>query len=867
MAKKTHDMFKGLEEMPRDKDGFVRLIPVPGSKADHYINYRNKLPKNSDTFLYDLVGTYGTDHVMNMTEVDIGDYVYSKGITHALNMNIGRSIPWIEDGLKFGERRALYIMWTMKLYGSNTAKVSSIVGRMIEKVYPHGDQAPADIIYRLGRSRSTMIPYIKPGGNFGNMVTMKPAAPRYASASLTNYAMDCFFTEIGARAPLYDTKDNYDFSDKEPVYLVARYPNILMQWNQGIGKGAAAWLGAFNSKDILKTAITMLDDPECKVEIYPDFPIPVTITNKDSLRNCFDMKKFRVNTRAPYEVIVDQRHEGSKIVNFYTLVFNCLPLAVTGNMIREQIKRIKEEDEKRVKKRLPEVLNINVHANDDTPGGVKVIIEYEKGYDPHLLAEKLYHMTSLAKTIGVQYKLIADNKSSRFTPREIMKTWISQRYDQKRRYYHQEALQAAKDRTKYEAIATILRTSDATDKALSIIRSSNNKEVSIERLQKEFDFTEFQAKTILSMRLEHLPKLSVEELLQKREEAIKRYKHCRKILTDENAIKEAIRAELEEGLKKYGRSRCAALMNLEENDSSDSSLDKWVYYNKDQYYCTSDPNGLSEFASKMDRSYQMVKIQNQDPVIIVDNKGTIKVVNGYAFTESEQGINLAKFGVSNVVRLLPGIPSFKTDAVLLITKNGYGKLMDYDECTKSAKGRLIVFPGDSTDELVDIIPISKRDAENKLVCIASGTKVYYCRLSDFPVLKRSSIGNFITKGVKKPDLERAYVLDSNADYMMIYGESGYFKLVDINYLTFKRKISAVEFAKGINGILSISLSAKKTKFMRYDTSGRTEFMFENGKQLRVTSGDKIDQKLKLSTTIGNPTKVLKMSKNEFYHIE
>ena len=151
--------------MAKKEKGFLTLRPIPGGPFDQFARERagqaEKLPKDSNTYLYNLVDIYGSEEIANMSEVGIGDYVYNKGIVHAMNMNVGRNIPWIEDGLKSVERRVLFIMFKDGLWGKKKSKVATIVGDMISYVYPHGDAAPAETIYRLGRSRSMMIPYIQ----------------------------------------------------------------------------------------------------------------------------------------------------------------------------------------------------------------------------------------------------------------------------------------------------------------------------------------------------------------------------------------------------------------------------------------------------------------------------------------------------------------------------------------------------------------------------------------------------------------------------------------------------------------------------------------------------------------------------------
>lgn len=188
-----------------------------------------------------------------------------------------------------------------------------------------------------------MIPYIVPSGNFGGMDTLRPASSRYASASLSKYAMDCFFSENGPKFPIYDTKETYTKDGRtEPVYLTSKFPNMLMQWNQGIGRGVASWLGAFNSRDLFKATITLLDDPTAKIDIYPDYAVPVDITNKSDLKGCFDRPKFNVDMRAQYEIEVDHKKDPNtgKVSEKYTVVFTSLPLNVIGNNIENRSSRL-----------------------------------------------------------------------------------------------------------------------------------------------------------------------------------------------------------------------------------------------------------------------------------------------------------------------------------------------------------------------------------------------------------------------------------------------------------------------------------------------------------------------------------------------
>ena len=144
------------------KGKFEKLSPTPGGPYSLWKQRRTeKIPKDSNVFLYNLVDMYGSEEIKNLSEVSIGDYTLGKGTLFSLNVNVGRSIPRVEDGLKPVERRALYVMYEKGYYGKNSVKVSTVVGDMIAMVYPHGDQAPSETIYRMGRHRTMMIPYVQ----------------------------------------------------------------------------------------------------------------------------------------------------------------------------------------------------------------------------------------------------------------------------------------------------------------------------------------------------------------------------------------------------------------------------------------------------------------------------------------------------------------------------------------------------------------------------------------------------------------------------------------------------------------------------------------------------------------------------------
>jgi len=835
----------------------MKLEPIPGGKFDLWLSRRSKLPKNPDELVDAFVDKYGVGAVVNMAEIDIGDYVYQKGIIHSQNMNVGRAIPWIEDGLKAVERRILYIMWRAKLYNGKFDKVAGVAGDMVKDVHPHGEMSAADTVYRLGRSRSMMLPYIIPDGNYGNMDTMRPASPRYASASLSKYAMDCFFSEIGAKRPIYDEKDNYKYSAKEPMFLTSKYPNMLLQWNQGIGKGASSYLGGFNSKDLFKVAIKMLDDPECKVDIYPDVPVPVDIVNKSDLKGCFDKHNFKVRMRARYKIVDDKKYdEHGRIVDKYTIVFTSLPLTVTGQTIVHEIKAIKAADEGRANKKLPEIISMEPAATDDTPGGIDFYIEYEKGYDPEALVEKLYTMTSLEKTLGVQYALISDYKPDLYTPRDIMKTWIMYRFDQKRRYCHQLVLKYAKDRARLDAICRILESKDVTDKAIAIIRNSKNDQDTTAALMKAFNFSEFQAVSVMRIQLKTLSKMNIEDVKAERDFAHAEYKRYRKILTEDSAIKSAIREDLEDGLKKYGKDRISAVINLKDKGLGSPDEVKTIVYNSDMYYAVTDTDDLKRLKNVAGKDCKVVQLKNTDRVMIISTNGSNKILDGFAFSTTTAGISTERFGIGKLLSVIPITDSF--DGVMLVTSSGYGKLLGAQDASKSTKSKLMVIP--AGDHLIAAIPIIDLDPE-QTVAMWSENDVYCVKLADFPFLKRLAAGNRILK-FDVDTLVGAAILPKYDSHMIVWGDYGYAKAIPLSALSYKRKRPQAIRMEG-KSIRAITSVRNDTKLNLYCWEGKLPVTVKIDKFITISIKGG-DIRFKPGTSISTPVKVLKIAHNEYY---
>lgn len=850
---------------PRDKDGFIVLEIAEGKElvrdSKGHVVIRDK---EASAFAEDLYGDSGIG-VAVTKELPLGDYVMNKSILSGANVNIGRSLPWLEDGLKFVERRVLYTMfkagWTAN---RSRVKVATVVGRMIETVYPHGDAPPAQTIYRLGRNFQAMIPYIDGHGGYGNAITMQAAAPRYAEARLSKYAMDCFFSEEDGLGPVYDVKEAYTKTDIEPVYLATRFPNILMQWNFGIGFGAATVFAAFNSKEIMEATLELIDHPRAKIDIYPDTPANLNIVNKKQLKGCFDKTDFKVKVQAPYYVdIMNGRDRNGNKYEKHVVVFTSCPMQTRGELIEEQVRKIKRADESRdaASKKLPEVINVHAAIKPKgDPGDLMFVVEYERGYDPNALAEKLLKMTSLGMTYGAKYMVAHDYQPKLYTPRQILLEWIKIRFDQKRRYFTQKKKIASRDKASAKALIIILSDTKngGMDKCIKIIRGSKNDDEAKEKLRNTFGLTEFQATIVMNLRLKVLNAANLQAERDKYQKACDEYDKYTALCREKN-IREAIKEDLRYGIKHYSMRRRGKLMDAKEDLMESSDESKILIYNDSQFFCIEKYDELPVIASSIDKSFKIIKMTNADNLVLFNKKGQMKVLNGYAFSLTKAGIAMDKVAFSDVVHI-EVISNIATKDLVFVTRDGYGKIMNYSECGKSVKGKVITL--NSGDELVDVVPIDK----SGIVGLIDNDTVYYVKPENIPTLKRSATGNRLVKTKTPVNITGVVYAGEACPYVLVYGESGYIKLLDTAYLGFsKRGVDSISMkGKGVYDI--VPLAGREANVTLYNRKGVTKLKITVDDRIRFETENGSKKSFPLSTTISNPVKLLSATKYEFYRI-
>ena len=423
---------------------------------------------------------------MNFTQQHITDTLMTNYMPYAMSVIISRAIPEI-DGLKPSHRKLLYTMYKMGLLNSAKTKSANVVGQTM-KLNPHGDQAIYETLVRLTTGNESLLhPYIDSKGNFGKVYSrdMAYAASRYTEVKLESIANE-LFRDIGSDT--VDFIDNYDGTMKEPALFPVTFPTILTGSNQGIAVGMASNICSFNLREVCDATIAYLKDEDCDIFDYivaPDFPTGgIVIANKEELKEILATGRGSFKIRSKYKY--DKKEN---LIEVYEIPYSTTTEAIMDKII-ELVKAGK----------LKEISDVR----DETDrNGLKLTIDLKKGTDPDNLMLKLFKLTPLQDSFGCNFNIIIDKEPDVYGVGGIIAQWSEFRINcVKRRLTYQ--INKKKDRLHLlEGLKKILLD---IDKAIAIIRETEDDAFVVPNLMKGFSIDEIQAEFIAEIKLRNLNK-------------------------------------------------------------------------------------------------------------------------------------------------------------------------------------------------------------------------------------------------------------------------------------------------------------------------------------------------------------------------
>lgn len=504
-----------------------------------------------------------------VVEQKIASTLEENYMPYAMSVILSRAIPEI-DGFKPSHRKLLYTMYKMGLLTGTRTKSANIVGQTM-KLNPHGDQAIYDTMVRLSRGYEALLhPYVDSKGNFGKFYSrdMAWAASRYTEAKLDPICNE-LFRDIDKDT--VDFADNYDNTLKEPTLLPAAYPSVLVNANTGIAVGMASSICSFNLKEVCETAIALMRDPQHDISTTlpaPDFTGGGQIVYaKETFDNIYRTGRgsFKVRSRYSYD----------KSANCIDVLG--IPPTTTCEAIIEKIIDVVKAG------KIKEIADVRDETGLD---GLKITIDLKRGADPDKLMQRLYKLTPLEDSFACNFNVLIAGVPRVLGVGELLEEWTAFRVECVRRRTHYD-LKKKKD--KLHLLSGLKLILLDIDKAVRIVRETEEENEVVPNLMIGFGIDEIQAEYVAEIKLRHLNREYILKRTQEIESLEKEIEELEAVLASKSRVKTIIINELREIIEKYGQPRKSILIysdEIEEVDMEEEIPDYPVhlFFSKEGYF-------------------------------------------------------------------------------------------------------------------------------------------------------------------------------------------------------------------------------------------------------------------------------------------
>lgn len=543
---------------------------------------------------------------------------------YAMSVLVSRAFPEI-DGFKPSHRKLLYTMYKMGLLNGKLTKSANIVGSTM-RLNPHGDGAIYETMVRLSQGNEALLhPYVMSKGNFGKAYSrdMAYAASRYTEAKLMPICQE-LFGDIDK-----DTVDfvpNYDNTTTEPTLLPATFPSILVNANVGIGVSMASAVCSFNLSEVCETTIALMKNPDFNIlETLkgPDFPGGASLLyDEEELDKIYRTGKGSVKLRAKYQY--DKESRCLEIVE--------IPATTTVEAIIEKIVALVKAGKIREISYLRDETDIN---------GLKIGIDIKKGVDPDKLMQKLYKLTPLQDSYSCNFYILVHGYPRILGVYDILKEWVSFRMDCVRR---RTKFELNKKKEKLHLLKGLAKILLDIDKAIKIIRETDEESEVIPNLMVGFGIDETQAEYVAEIKLRHLNREYILKRTAEAEELEKSIAELEEIIGSDRKIKSIIISELKEVSKKYGQPRKTQFFyktDIEEVDLEDEIPDYAckLFLSQSGYFkkCTPQSLRMASEQKYKEGDYLMQELEttNKTELLFFSDKGAVYKTKTSQFADTK----------------------------------------------------------------------------------------------------------------------------------------------------------------------------------------------------------------------------------------
>lgn len=640
--------------------------------------------------------------------INIDDEMKNSYLDYAMSVIIGRALPDVRDGLKPVHRRALYAMHeTGNAWNKPYKKSARIVGDVMGKYHPHGDQAIYDTIVRLAQEFSQRYPLIDGQGNFGSIDGDSAAAMRYTEIRMEEITGE-LLRDLDKNTVQFIP--NYDDSLEEPSVLPASFPQLLVNGSSGIAVGMATNIPPHNLGEVIDATVHVVDNPDCTVEDLialmpgPDFPTRGIIQGRNGIQAAYKTGKGIIRVRGRAEIETMEKGDRERII------INELPYQVNKAKFVEKIAELVRD------KRLDGVSDLRDESDRD---GIRVVVELKKGTVGQVVLNSLYKNTQLQDTFGVILLALVNQQPRILNLKEFLHHFILFRKEVVTRRTEFDLKKAREKEHILEGLATAL---DNLDAVVQLIRDADDPVTARDGLMAEFGLSEIQAKAILEMRLQRLTGLERKKIIEDLEDTRKLIKELLEILAHEEIKLRIIKEELIEIKNKYGNERRTEIADTDEGDLVIEDLiadeDAVVVYTRSGYIKRQTVDNYRA-QRRGGKGIRGMNLKEEDVVeklfiastlshlLVFTSIGKIHALRVYSIPEVSR---IAKGkSIANLLRLQPGesiasilsLREFEEDKfVMVATERGIVKKTSLMAYRKPRQGGIIGLTIDEEDRVI-----------------------------------------------------------------------------------------------------------------------------------------------------------------------
>ena len=800
-------------------------------------------------------------------EVDLQKKMEESYIEYAMSVIASRALPDVRDGLKPVQRRILFSMIELNNGPDKPhRKCARIVGDTMGKYHPHGDSSIYGALVNMAQDWSTRYPLVDGHGNFGSVDGDGAAAMRYTEARLSKISME-MLADINKNT--VDFAPNFDETEKEPVVLPSRYPNLLVNGTSGIAVGMATNIPPHNLRETISAVVKIIDnyveedrdtgmDEILSIVKGPDFPTGAMILGTRGIEEAYRTGRGKIRVRAVTDIETLPNGKSQIIVTE-------LPYMVNKARLIEKMAELVRD------KKIDGITSINDHSNRE---GMRICIELRRDANANVILNQLYKHTQLQDTFGVNMLALVNNEPKVMNLLDMLK------------YYLQHQEDVVTRRTKYDLnkaqerahiLEGLLKALENIDEVIRIIRASKNTQEAKEGLITAFGLTEVQAQAIVDMRLRALTGLERARLQGEYDELVNKIRELKAILGDRNLLLRVIRQEILLIAEKYGDDRRTSIgfdeydLSMEDlipKENTVIAMTKLGYIKRmtvDNFRSQNrGGKGIKGMATiHNDYMEELLMTTPHHYLMFFTNMGRVYRLKAYEIPEASRTargtaiVNLLSLQAEEKITAVIPVNEFKAGEFLFMaTRKGVVKKTPIEDYSNVRKTGLAAISLRDDDELIEV---KFTDGKKDVILITKFGQCIRFHESDVRQTGRVSMG---VRGINLQDEDEVIgmQLSCQGDYLLIVSEKGMGKRTSVGEFTCQNRggkgVKCYKITEKTGNVVGVKAVNEENEIMLITTEGIIIRLECKDISIlgRITSGVKL-MNLKNDITVASIAKV------------